>query len=292
MLSNWNPAQWNNLNKEIQNKVLDKLVESIHNIYPLDNMECEKLKKFYEEMYKNYDFNEKEKDTREKLTTELKKFIIEVSTKKYPTLKSLKENDILEIALKEILPHVFTGGNWDNAISITKKQPAVILVCGLNGIRKSSSMNKDDRIKDIISRNLKHLQYDPDSMPSGKNSFFRQLDYVISSITSAFFYDLYSNKPNIDTDIYGKIKKNIFNVVARLNAVWISLITYIATERKKHIIVEAVGNNTNAITTINNTFTNYNKVIIYFQLEKGNIQYAKDSVTKRLENDLSNGINL
>ena len=115
-----------------------------------------------------------------------------------------------------LFQRVLNDGNFNiknsvNSIDIDKSssssnsinnKPWVVLVTGVNGIRKTTSLNQpwfqellytcikpptsnnnDDDSSDIILERL----------PAGKNSFYRQLDYMVATLAVEEFETLYKN---------------------------------------------------------------------------------------------------
>ncbi len=68
-----------------------------------------------------------------------------------------------------------------------------VLVTGLNGIRKTTTINSL-HFATLLQSALKETKSDvPSALPTGANSFYRQLDYMIATIANSEFMNLYSN---------------------------------------------------------------------------------------------------
>lgn len=98
---------------------------------------------------------------------------------------------------------VLEDGNWDNAKSATssrqlnKFKPWVVLVTGVNGIRKTTSVYQP-WFKTVLQQALGN-SFDglKEELPDGNDSFFRQLDYMIATLglytheNNLLFYNYY-----------------------------------------------------------------------------------------------------
>ena len=97
---------------------------------------------------------------------------------------------------RAIFERVLEDGNWDGAAKAgaareEDDRPWAVLVTGVNGIRKTSSVYQE-----WFPRALKAAlgdSYDgaAEGLPCGGNSFFRQLDYMIATVAGEEFRALY-----------------------------------------------------------------------------------------------------
>ena len=118
---------------------------------------------------------------------------------------------------------MLSGGNWAGAMEAKinrnkndkNKKPWVVLVTGLNGIRKTTSIYQKF-FKKLLSEAIvtptttTTTIVNIDDLPDGNNSFFRQLDYMLATLANNEFEKLYtdfSDKPVAD---YSKQKASIF----------------------------------------------------------------------------------
>ena len=81
-----------------------------------------------------------------------------------------------------------------------------VLVTGLNGIRKTTTINSSN-FASLLNSALQETQSDVPSAPTGANSFYRQLDYMIATIANSEFKNLYS----IGSEHYIDYKNAIFS---------------------------------------------------------------------------------
>ena len=97
---------------------------------------------------------------------------------------------------RKLFVRVLEDGGWKPAAAVASLRPAeyepwVVLVTGLNGIRKTTSVNQP-WFKELLRQALGD-QYDADAdeLPAGSDSFFRQLDYMIATCALEQFKTLY-----------------------------------------------------------------------------------------------------
>jgi len=121
---------------------------------------------------------------------------------------------------QKIFKRVLDDGHWYEALEVHQRretvgekdgshQPWIVLVSGLNGIRKTTSVYQSwfrQCLKDALGNTF---QGTLDELPDGSNSFFRQLDYIIATIANEDFKKLYTIKSD-DIGLYSKMKDAIF----------------------------------------------------------------------------------
>ena len=142
-------------------------------------------------------------------------------------------------AFRSMFHRVLADGGWDNALEYAStrfqsssgkdiinampqsssssidttrkhKKPWVVLVTGLNGIRKTTSIHAPwfrTVLYEALSAQLIHTDVTIDDLPVGNNSFFRQLDFLVATVANAEFKRLYSLR---DVKSYAMLKNAIF----------------------------------------------------------------------------------
>ena len=105
---------------------------------------------------------------------------------------------------RRMFERVLMDGNWEKAASFAhakfdvgkskpQSKPWAVLVAGLGGIRKTTSVNSS-WFQKLLFDAMKG-QLDPSTsegdMPCGDNSFFRQLDFIVATVANAEFKKLY-----------------------------------------------------------------------------------------------------
>mmetsp|Transcript_19070 Transcript_19070/g.28838 ORF Transcript_19070/g.28838 Transcript_19070/m.28838 type:complete len:405 (-) Transcript_19070:1217-2431(-) len=178
---------------------------------------------------------------------------------------------------------VLEDGGYDNAEKQFK--PWVVLVAGLNGIRKTTSLYAT-WFQDALAEALQ-LEKTISDLPWGGNSFFRQLDYIIATIANIEFEALY--KRNADIDTYAKMKAAIFSKY-RTAAELIGLVL-LEAKRGANVLVETSGRDAGLFGFVDLLFDDdeYKKLVIYFDVDE--IEYAKRSVANRMQKEIKLGSN-
>jgi hypothetical protein len=205
-------------------------------------------------------------------------------THTYTHGKSLKSidndtNKILLSFLKLLLPRFFKDGNID--ICKTNNSPWIVVVMGLNAIRKTTAMKQLD-LPILINSVLPHIN--TKYIPTANNSFFRQLDYLVPSIASGLFLKL----RNIEDIKYYKIGKQLlFSKLATLNGLWLNVVSNIIGKLDYNMLIEATGTNFGQVDLINDNpnFNNYNKLIIRFNVDQTQLKIVGESITTRFDEE-------
>ena len=110
-----------------------------------------------------------------------------------------------------LLQRVLTEGQWEQAVAHgsrrpTNDKPWAVLVTGVNGIRKTTSLYQD-WFPQLLTEALvappaqeatgsTAAPLDTTLLPTGQNSFFRQLDHMIASLCNEDFGILYQLTSN------------------------------------------------------------------------------------------------
>ena len=101
---------------------------------------------------------------------------------------------------KQLMERILTDGNWQGAVDSATpptdtEKPWAVLVTGVNGIRKTTSMYQPwfgQLLGEAIIAPPDAPTKNPTRLPTGSNSFFRQLDHMIATICNEEFCKLYS----------------------------------------------------------------------------------------------------
>ena len=184
-----------------------------------------------------------------------------------------------------IFDRVLSDGNWYNAIKYkTNEKPWIVLVTGLNGIRKTTSIYQP-WFDTILRESLGNINL---PLPNGQNSFFRQLDYMIATIGNDDLRELYSTK-DITTSNYSSRKDEIFKRYRTIAEILGVLLLRSAQENNMNCMLETSGRDQAMFQYIDYLFDNkkYNKLVIRFTID--NIQFAEKSVDKRMSDEIKRG---
>jgi hypothetical protein len=270
------------------------------------------------------------------------------------------------VETRRIFDRILNEGNWDDAKShaivtaIGKKESAVakkggydneveeeqsniiapwaVLVTGVNGIRKTTSIYQP-WFKDVLaealvepggasitssSAQLLPLVLTKDQLPTGHNSFFRQLDHIIATFSNVEFATLYtltaaqmSNNNDDDDDDTPPISKELITQYSNLKAAIFSryrtlsellgvLLLRNAKLNSMNIMCETSGRDVAMFTYIDTFFSEstlsspsfssattrandvrYNKLALHFTIN--DLSYAKHSVDTRMINEIKAG---
>jgi hypothetical protein len=279
LLENWTNKEWKDVPEILKNIVISKLVGSINNLYKntiqengLIQSEIESLKNIYLNIFKSYELKIPVESDHAFLPEQLGDFIKTVAIRMEPSTQQPQKTNPIILKVIGALFNIYTVDNNRNL------NPSVLVICGLNGINKLEMLN-------LRGSDIKHINE----------------EYIRAAITNEFFYDLYSLRPTIET--YSILKKNIFNVVDKINAIWINLITYTLIKNNQDIICTAVENIEYTLQTINKLIeqkikegnnsiekTDYEKKIKLYKLnDPKDIDYAEFAVGEKLQNELIEG---
>ena len=221
------------------------------------------------------------------------------------TNKSNHANQLLERILKD--------GNWQGAVKHSlnegnngDEKPWAVLVTGVNGIRKTTSMYQDwfqDLLAEAIispsggdSKEVKKKY-----LPTGQNSFFRQLDHMIATLMNEEFYKLYSWAASClkeegaaipSEDIvtqYSDYKAAIFSRYRTLSELLGALLLKEAQKLDINCLMETSGKDVAMFHYVDHFFdaSKYNKLALHFTIN--DLSQAKTSVDKRMIEEIQVG---
>jgi hypothetical protein len=188
---------------------------------------------------------------------------------------------------------VLSGGNWFQAEEYARKsttsgQPWVVLVAGLNGIRKSTSLYQPwfrSCLKEALGESV-----DESELPTGGNGFFRQLDYLVATIGNQEFAELYQASTEITTDEYSSLKDGIFKRYRTAAEVLGVLLLQSAAKQGMNIFVETSGRDVASFDFIDELFADrpdYRKLVLHFTID--DISHAERSVDSRMDSEMQAG---
>eukprot|EP00929_Paragymnodinium_shiwhaense_P011343 TRINITY_DN11694_c0_g1_i10.p1 TRINITY_DN11694_c0_g1~~TRINITY_DN11694_c0_g1_i10.p1 ORF type:complete len:462 (-),score=68.41 TRINITY_DN11694_c0_g1_i10:132-1517(-) len=196
--------------------------------------------------------------------------------------------------------HVFRrvreDGCWDAAVKAAAARtagvkPWVVLVTGLNGIRKTTCMYQP-WFKDVLHAALRQAHGDDtpavDELPDGTCSFFRQLDHIIATIANDEFRTLYNVS---DVDEYSALKDGIFARYRKIAEMWgVTLMTE-AKSNGINVMAETSGRDAGMWHYIDFCFPDdsYRKLVLHFEIN--DISFAERSVDSRMSREIQAGHN-
>eukprot|EP00746_Dinoflagellata_sp_MGD_P089071 gnl/MRDRNA2_/MRDRNA2_35183_c0_seq1.p1 gnl/MRDRNA2_/MRDRNA2_35183_c0~~gnl/MRDRNA2_/MRDRNA2_35183_c0_seq1.p1 ORF type:complete len:472 (+),score=98.89 gnl/MRDRNA2_/MRDRNA2_35183_c0_seq1:56-1471(+) len=194
-----------------------------------------------------------------------------------------------DTAFRKVFTRVLEGGHWDDALKAVASRegkPWAVLVTGVNGIRKTTSIYSP-WFKDVLREAL-GSQYDGpiDSLPTGANTFFRQLDYIVATLANEEFRQLYYIK---NVDEYASKKDAIFSRYRKAAEMVGILLVKAAKEKGLNVMVESSGRDIAMFEYVDYCFSDeqYRKLVVHFTVN--DIAFAEKSVEKRMEGEMLAG---
>eukprot|EP00934_Nitzschia_sp_Nitz4_P001681 Nitzschia sp. Nitz4//scaffold10_size219509//74160//75449//NITZ4_001418-RA/size219509-processed-gene-0.125-mRNA-1//-1//CDS//3329532890//1681//frame0 len=214
---------------------------------------------------------------------------------------------------KQLLERIMNEGNWQGAVhnappGSDHRQPWAVLVTGVNGIRKTTSLYQpwfDQLLSEaLITPETEDLTNKPKNLPTGNNSFFRQLDHMICTLTNQEFARLYawaaaemSKSDDKDTEPsdeivhqYSEYKAAIFSRYRTLSELLGAFLLKEAQKVKCNCLAETSGRDVAMFHYIDHFFgadSKYNKLALHFTIN--DLDCAKKSVDQRMTQEILDG---
>ena len=189
---------------------------------------------------------------------------------------------------RKLFARVLEDGGWDTASKRpADSKPWVVLVTGLNGIRKTTSVNSP-WFKEVLCEALGD-QFDggADVLPAGSDSFFRQLDYMIATCALESFKALYAID---DIATYAEFKAAIFARYRTVAEILGVLLVRQCQQRRLNVMVETSGRDVGMYQYVDALFPSeagYRKLVVNFAIN--DIGFAEKSVDSRMETEMEVG---
>ena len=212
---------------------------------------------------------------------------------------------------KQCFHRVLEEGNWRGNAAVhadehnKKNKPWAVLVTGVNGIRKTTSIYQP-WITDLLEEALVIPEGQEDAfhsadqkLPVGENSFFRQLDHMIATLANEDFQRLYeltdkatggSDPTEADVKRYSDYKAAIFSRYRTLSEILGILLIREAQKLKSNVMVETSGRDVAMFKYIDDVFPadEYNKLALHFTIN--DLSEAEKSVDNRMIGEIKDGI--
>ena len=237
-----------------------------------------------------------------------------------------EEDEVGELSpvFRTMFDRILTEGKWDNAAQHSKNKkdgndkPWVVLVTGLNGIRKSTSVYQP-----WFEHVLRESMVAPPStttttttetltLPTGNNSFFRQLDHMIATLVHRRFRKLYyltslshdftndnhhtseeSSPPSPPStrvvNAYSAVKAALFTRYRTLSEILGVLLVREAQTEQLNVMVETSGRSVAMFQYVDDFFPSemYRKLVLRFTIDE--LGCAEESVDVRMVKEMRNG---
>ena len=192
---------------------------------------------------------------------------------------------------RKIFMRVLQDGNFAVAESAASartpsSKPWIVLVTGLNGIRKTTSVQQP-WFKEVLREALgEQFEGDASELPTGGNSFFRQLDYMIATLALTEFEKLYTLR---DIATYAATKDAIFARYRTAAEMLGVLLIREAQQRRMNVMVETSGRDIGMYEYVDHLFPDdsYRKLVLNFEIS--DIRFAERSVDARMEREMADG---
>jgi hypothetical protein len=240
------------------------------------------------------------------------------------SLASTGGDDPLSPHARQFFERILKDGNWDGAVKAARSRPSnqlpwAVLVTGVNGIRKTTSMYQPwfgEVLAEAIvapkneeassSKKQKTEQMTPENLPTGTNSFFRQLDHLICTACNEEFSRLYkwaaselpeqkegreSPVPSEVVELYSEYKSGIFARYRTLSELLGALLLKRAKLIKINCMMETSGRDVAMFHYVDHFFdsetSGYNKLALHFTIN--DLECAKKSVDRRMIQEIQEG---
>lgn len=187
-------------------------------------------------------------------------------------------------AFQTLFSRILIGGGWKKAP--TQAKPWVVLVGGLNGIRKTTSCYMP-WMEEVLTEALAAAGANmTQPLPTGSNSFFRQLDFIMATIANVEFEALYS-----ETEIgaYAAKKAVIFGKYRTAAELFGLVFLEAARAERKNVMFETSGRDKGMFEFVDEVYDDdvYQKLVIYFAVD--DIEHAMTSVDNRMVEEMALG---
>mmetsp|Transcript_31009 Transcript_31009/g.67063 ORF Transcript_31009/g.67063 Transcript_31009/m.67063 type:complete len:446 (-) Transcript_31009:228-1565(-) len=226
----------------------------------------------------------------------------------------------------QMFERILHEGNWDGALKHTTEsgedgEKWAVLVTGVNGIRKTTAMYQP-WFSNVLQEALiaptlakeKKKDFKLEVLPNGHNSFFRQLDHMITTLCNEDFSKLYAltsaqlddtakndiDSPNkkkraLDADPpkelikrYSNLKAGIFSRYRTLSELLGVLLLKEAQDANINAMCETSGRDIAMFHYIDHFFSDeYNKLALHFSIN--DLSHAKASVDRRMVTEMRAG---
>jgi hypothetical protein len=195
--------------------------------------------------------------------------------------------------------------------SVTRTQsqtdlPWVVVVAGLNGIRKTTAVYQpwfQEVLHSALTESGASGNYAVASgayngpmsdLPTGDNSFFRQLDFIMATVACQDFKTLYEKVELSKIGEYAELKNSIFARHRMLAEMVGVLLLKEARSLRMNIMLETSGKDITSLHYIDHLFPedsgrslSYNKLLLHFTVN--DLKFAEESVSVRMEGEMRRG---
>lgn len=197
-------------------------------------------------------------------------------------------------AFEPLFHRVLQDGGWEGALQAAAARPAgekpwIILSTGVNGIRKSTMMYQD-WFPEVLLEALPPEQrssVNTSWLPTGRNSFFRQLDFLIVSVANSELPKLYAAQ---NLEDYVRTKESIFSAHRTLAELWGILLVQEAKKKGLNIIIETTGKDDVMFKFVDLLFDDHSYRKLCLHASVNDVSIASTSVDARMISERKAGI--
>jgi len=204
---------------------------------------------------------------------------------------------------------ILEEGNWEGAVDKRSTTTAnwAVLVTGCNGIRKTTSIYQEwfEKILEealVPPASFDEKVFEAHDLPTGQNSFFRQLDHMIATLCNKDFAILYAltseqlkGSENVDEpskDLikqYSNLKAAMFSRYRTLSELFGVLLLQQAQKKSINCLMETSGRDVAMFRYVDFVFggTNYHKLALHFKIN--DLSQAQSSVDRRMVQEIQAG---
>lgn len=210
-----------------------------------------------------------------------------------------------------LFERVLEDGGWAGASAAAEKAPRpwVVLVTGVNGIRKTTSIYQEwfqQALSESLAATYPAAQADAAAglLPDGGNSFFRQLDYMVATLACEEFRPLYADAADAGgVALYAELKDAIFSRYRTVAEMLGVLLVRAAQARRMNVMVETSGRDVASFLYVDHLFPDdagagdaesaaglgagYHKLVVHFEIN--DLAHAEASVGARMEREVADG---
>ena len=228
---------------------------------------------------------------------------------------------------RQMLERILQEGNWDGAAyhaameRPTDQKPWAVLVTGVNGIRKTTSIYQPwfpQLLSEALVPPSQTTEQSPtsfplDTLPVGGNSFFRQLDHMIATLCNEDFMMLYAltaqkvkqwqeeegkeeegkdetGIPKFIVQKYSNLKAAIFTRYRTLSELLGASLLKQAQRLDSNCMMETSGKDVAMFHYVDHFFeaSRYNKLALHFTIN--DLTCAQKSVDERMVREIQTGM--
>jgi len=210
---------------------------------------------------------------------------------------------------RQIFERILHEGNWDGAVDHENAgghgdggKPWAVLVTGVNGIRKTTAMYQpwfpQLLLEALVAPPGAKSDFAVSALPNGENSFFRQLDHMITTLTNEDFAKLYAltsaqlsgdEPPKELITKYSDLKAGYFSRYRTLSELLGALLLREAQNVSINAMCETSGRDVAMFHYIDHFFPggHYNKLALHFTVD--DLSQAMQSVDARMVREILTG---